>query len=55
MNWSVIILIMVMAIFSNELAKSAKDHNEFSLVDDYITAPVIGLIFLAALLSGLAL
>ena len=55
MNWSVLVLVIIMAIFSTELVNSVKDRREFDLTDDYVTAPVFGLIFLAALLSGLLL
>ena len=55
MNWSVLVLVMMVAIFSTELINSVRDRRAFDLTDDYVTAPVFGLIFLAALLSGLLL
>jgi len=55
MNWWIAIMVMAMAIFSTELINSVKDRSEFSLADDYVTAPVFGLLFIAALLSALVL
>lgn len=53
MNWTVVILFIIMSIFATELVDSVRDRREFNLADQYVTAPILGLIFLAALLSGL--
>lgn len=55
MNWLAVFLVMIIAIFSTDLINSVRDRRQFDLTDDYVTAPVFGIIFLAALLSGLFL
>ena len=55
MNWAVVILFIVMSIFTSELVDSVRNRRKFDLADQYVTAPFLGIIFLAALLSGLLL
>jgi hypothetical protein len=55
MNWLAIFLVMIIAIFSTDLINSVKDQRQFDLTDDYVTAPVFGIIFITALLGGLLL
>lgn len=55
MNWAAVILFIVMSIFTSELVDSVRGRREFNLADQYVTAPFLGIIFLAALLSGLLL
>lgn len=53
MNWAAVVLFVVMSIFTSELVDSMRGRREFDLADQYVTAPFLGIIFLAALLSGL--